>query len=68
MIPKPTSKLPITPKIDNNLFDYNNNRHDDETVSLASSFISSYNNNIDNNIKDFGSEILFFKNGFAFIA
>lgn len=38
--------------LDNNLFDYNNNRHDDETVSLASSFISSYNNNIDNNIKD----------------
>lgn len=38
--------------LDNNLFDYNNNRYDDETVSLASSFISSYNNNIDNNIKD----------------
>lgn len=37
--------------LDNNLFDYNNNRHDDETVSLASSFISSYNN-IDNNIND----------------
>lgn len=37
--------------LDNNLFDYNNNRHDNETVSLASSFISSYNN-IDNNIKD----------------
>lgn len=36
----------------NNLFNYNESNDNDETVSLAGSFISSYNNNMDNNIKD----------------